>query len=921
MVQATYDIFNRQETPPFILCNPDSTELYSLDSATKKEVVRRFNAISEVNIEMAQQVNGVEIPSYDYLKQKRLIFVDDNESGYYVIVDVKENSDGIIKKKVVKGLSIDFNLVNRKLVAFGGTYSLYDVLAPEDSLLGAILEYIPSWSIGEVDSELLTKYRTFDVANSNIYEFLVTDVEEAYNCIILFDTISKTVSARTLDNITTDTDLFMSHDNLLKSSSFKEISDELATALTVVGGGNLSINAVNPLGTNIIYDFSYYKDGDGWMSSGLISALGDWEVLIAANQTTYADTLTATKIANEELVVLNGELDTLDAEYLALEGVRLVQIEADPDVDLSAINVLIDAKQVEIDSKTTQVTNKESEIESLRGTLESINDTLSFDNNFTTAQLEELDGFTTENSWQNETLVQLDSDTPDIIQEQAQILYNQGIDVLERVSQPKYEFTVSSIDLLSLKEFESVSDQLELGSIVHMENASEQQLQLILLEIKKDYMEPGQFNLVFSNRLRLANGAFIYSDLFGKAIKSGTKVSYDAYKWGNWQTHKNDVTTFITSNLDASVNALINGDNEELLINENGLRLRKWDEIAEDYDPAELWLSSKSLMFTTDSWNTASLGLGRITHDGSDVYGIIGETIVGEILAGNELRIANDANNFTLDQNGASLVDASFELTTTNGYNRITIEPTLGILIESDIGGAGVWSDSFYVDTSGNVIFAGNLSGASGSFSGSITATEGFIGGMEITSDGIDVDSTHYIHNDGEIKWGGLWLRTDGTAVFDGDIYASKLNGTVDWSQIINTPIPTSQFNGGTGYSAGGITTGTMNGGRIYGGEMEGSGVEISLGGKAANRLNLHGDSAVFITNNSGDGVYVSGGWIIADASYFRASGFSYLNGGVSIDGNVYVDGNLGISTAYSIQTSGGYRTFTWRRGILIAVS
>ena len=146
-------------------------------------------------------------------------------------------------------------MVSRKLTAFGGTYPLYDILTPEDSLLGTVLTYIPNWSIGTVDSELLTKFRTFDIADVNIYEFLVTNVEETYECIILFDTVNKTISAKVLDNVTTDTDVFMSHDNLIEQSSFREIADELSTSLYVTGGGDLSINAVNPLGTNIIYNF------------------------------------------------------------------------------------------------------------------------------------------------------------------------------------------------------------------------------------------------------------------------------------------------------------------------------------------------------------------------------------------------------------------------------------------------------------------------------------------------------------------------------------------------------------------------------------------------------------------------------------------------------------------------------------------
>ena len=220
----SYDIFNRQDEPPFILCNPSGEQIYSLRSAPKKEVVRRFNAISEVNLTIPKEVNEVEIPGYEYLKQKRLILVDDDTSGYFIITDVSEDSDGSVPTKTIKALSYEFALVTKKLSAFGGTYPIYDILTPDDSLLGEIIARAPAWSIGEVDSELLAKYRTFDVADMNIYDFLVNDVEEAYDCVIIFDTLNKTISAKTLDNVTVDTDVYMSHDNLINTSSFKEVA-------------------------------------------------------------------------------------------------------------------------------------------------------------------------------------------------------------------------------------------------------------------------------------------------------------------------------------------------------------------------------------------------------------------------------------------------------------------------------------------------------------------------------------------------------------------------------------------------------------------------------------------------------------------------------------------------------------------------
>lgn len=99
---------------------------------------------------------------------------------------------------------------------------------------------------------------------------------------------------------------------------------------------------------------------------------------------------------------------------------------------------------------------------------------------------------------------------------------------------------------------------------------------------------------------------------------------------------------------------------------------------------------------------------------------VVGDIIVGKILAGNQLQITNSNNNFLLDANGCILNNASFTLTTSNNKGKIILDASQGIKIQGNTG-AG-FEDKFFVDTSGNVNFTGKLNGATGSFSGELTS-------------------------------------------------------------------------------------------------------------------------------------------------------------------------------------------------------
>jgi hypothetical protein len=90
---------------------------------------------------------------------------------------------------------------------------------------------------------------------------------------------------------------------------------------------------------------------------------------------------------------------------------------------------------------------------------------------------------------------------------------------------------------------------------------------------------------------------------------------------------------------------------------------------------------------------------------------LIGDVLVGRIVAANNLHISNDKNNFRLDETGAWLNNANFTLTKTQGgiTNTIVLDPSKGFTIYK-----GALTDAnrqIYLGTDGNVHFKGNIDG------------------------------------------------------------------------------------------------------------------------------------------------------------------------------------------------------------------
>lgn len=201
-----------------------------------------------------------------------------------------------------------------------------------------------------------------------------------------------------------------------------------------------------------------------------------------------------------------------------------------------------------------------------------------------------------------------------------------------------------------------------------------------------------------------------------------------------------------------------------------------------------------------DIIHISSNGIEMLYSDLDDPYysnkdtGLVaGDALVGKILAGTTLQITTGDKSFTIDEKGAVLNNARFEITTDSGKAKIILSPKDGIRVQQISGGRYI--DKFYVDTDGNAVF-----------SGKITANEGSIGGWLIDSSGL-YKGNNYIKSDGTLKIGILTLTKNGGS-FDGDIWAANLqdhiqtdniaNQAVTGGKIANLTITDSNIKGGT---------------------------------------------------------------------------------------------------------------------------
>lgn len=252
-----HDFYGQVEQPVLTLKTMHESIISTITAYSIKPVLR-FNDVSEITFIVPAYDNGEKIPSYEDVVGDRLIEVE--PFGDFVIVDPQIKNEGGIKEyKEIKAFSKEYVLNYKRLNIPSGTYNFYNAADNTNTIVGMICEVLPDWTFGDIDKDLIGKYRTFENKEDNLYSMMMNTLQEAYNCLFLFDTKYKKIHVKSANYSARKLPIYLSFDNLLKTVNVTELSDEVITVLSGYGSGDeVNIRTVNPNGTNKIYNLDYY---------------------------------------------------------------------------------------------------------------------------------------------------------------------------------------------------------------------------------------------------------------------------------------------------------------------------------------------------------------------------------------------------------------------------------------------------------------------------------------------------------------------------------------------------------------------------------------------------------------------------------------------------------------------------------------
>lgn len=762
---ARFDKFERFETPLLTVCNPGShmiddglltNSVCALPYAKDISVSLNFGSLSELSFTLplfASEARQV----YDGLEAGRYIYMPD--VGYFIIDSVSDSFTQEGRTKDISCISIERELEELEAPFYkAGVYPLISTDS-KDGVLTLAMEKCPSWTLRHVDEAVLSRSRYFEIAESvSIYEFFMNDLQDKFDCIFCYDILNRIIDVYDRANYASQhlTSIHLSRNNIINELEMSHEYDDLYTALSVTGDEDMSIRRVNPIGTTVIYDFTYRKH---WMSPELQDAVSRWENKIESVQDSYItlnrqyyDEYLDMSETQMDIDKLNTQIDiyytcrdcilsgTIDSKKTTI----LRQLRDSGAVDTSATTNAVPTALATVNEKIAELSTQKALKQTVYATQKAAADALKAqidtiqaecslattarDVNgkaiFTDELLRELSAYIKQADYTDDNITKTDIMSQDEIFDWCVELLERARVQLSKISTPAKKFSVDTRSFIFSKQFERFTSQLDSGCIITVETDDDQFEQLHLTAIDIDF-EAKSLSLTFGNKYNQYDPRSLFDDVFGDVSKSKATLEYVTGVIEDMSGQVSSASQWIEEALTLTKDHALISKNQDVVVDDGGYLGRQRQTQKDDngmdlldgngnpvfladingnpiYDGEQLRIVNNCIVFTDDGWETAKTAVGKIylgkDDNGKDIYryGFSGEVLIGKIIAGNNLIIAGGS-----ETNGdySVTIDAK-GLTINNGDIQINDPDGKEIF--------GVKDGSMFLD--GSIVATGSLS-------------------------------------------------------------------------------------------------------------------------------------------------------------------------------------------------------------------
>ncbi|WP_337935025.1 tail fiber domain-containing protein [Jutongia sp.] len=225
---------------------------------------------------------------------------------------------------------------------------------------------------------------------------------------------------------------------------------------------------------------------------------------------------------------------------------------------------------------------------------------------------------------------------------------------IAKACQPKHEIAVKMSQLLTLSDYETVVDAFAVGNYVRS-RVNDEIVKMRIVSIPINFTDIEQSDVTFSDSLVGNTQLKSMQEQIQKATSMATSFGFVEKQSERNNEQVNTMSQSISDGLNATKNMIMNSDNQDVVIDTHGILGRELDPNTNTYLDEQYRAVNKGIIYTDNGWDTIKAALGKIYFGGKWQYGLIGEAVVGKLIAGEQLEISDSKGTVKIDGNGIKL--------------------------------------------------------------------------------------------------------------------------------------------------------------------------------------------------------------------------------------------------------------------------
>lgn len=314
-----------------------------------------------------------------------------------------------------------------------------------------------------------------------------------------------------------------------------------------------------------------------------------------------------------------------------------------------------------------------------------------------------------------------------------------------RSAQLQHSITASMKNLLLMKQFEPLYDSFQIGNWIRI-MIDDKVYRLRLLQYSIDF-DSDTLQVSFSDVSHAIDWASDIESVLQSAVSMATSYGHVSRQAEKGYASKEQINNWYDNGMAlTNMKIVTSADNQNMIMDSHGLLMKQYLPITQEFSPEQLKVINKGIYITDDDWETSRAGIGHFkyydpqTGEQKDGYGVIADTLVGDLILSEEVGVYNESGSISLNQDGLVI----------QSYAQPGDKQTVFKIRRNYTDQLGVEQvkDIFYIDSDGQLVLDGSVRISSSTTTGN---------GQPIDKTVAAVVVQYYLSDSQYILSGGEW--------------------------------------------------------------------------------------------------------------------------------------------------------------------